>query len=733
MRKATSAVVSVLAALAPCAAAAQANQQDSASTAPEKDAGAAGRSGKQGGAQVQKVEIKGSAADYDPRRDDTASKTVLTADEIGKYGDDNIYDVLKRAPGVTVSGKSIRMRGLGNGYTQILVNGDRPPPGFSFDALTPDQIERIEIMASGSAEFSMQAIAGTINVVLRKVAARAQRDLRAHVMYARDGRNANAGGTWGDKAGNVSYFLNAAVFGGVNDGRSSRADRFELPDGTLTQARAVRSTSRNVQRGVFLLPRLAWKRDEDNELNLSGVVQASRGESRQASHTDNLAGTFPSPDYIDSSQASPSAQRMAKVDANWIAKLGGGKLDVTVSTERSRYSSDALNDYFTAGKDHRLLRDWRSDTHSRRRAVRAKFTRSLFDGHSFAAGMEASATDEAQVSDRDDRMDLAPPVVTREDFASRVVRAAGWAQDEWNIGKHLSVYLGLRWEGVRTESEGSNLPGARSSNQVTSPVAQMLYKFPDASGRQLRLAYTHTYRAPDVGQLTARRTESPLNTRFAPDWGGNPDLRPELATGIDVTYARYLPDGAMYSASASRRAITDSIRTNLDLDGTGRWIYRPVNDGDALVHSLQLEFKLPGSRLGARDLQLRGSYSRNWSRVGSLPGPGIRLGGQTPASATLGADYSKGAATVGFSLAWNKGGWIRVSETEYDKLPIRRDLDTYLLWKLTPRYQLRFAAANLLGTGYYSDRYYRDASGTSRSQGMQDGARRVSVNLEVKL
>jgi outer membrane receptor for ferrienterochelin and colicins len=80
---------------------------------------------------VQKVEVKGAAADYDPRRDDTASKTVLNAEEIRKYGDDNIYDVLKRAPGVTVTGKTLRMRGLGAGYTQILVNGDRPPPGFN--------------------------------------------------------------------------------------------------------------------------------------------------------------------------------------------------------------------------------------------------------------------------------------------------------------------------------------------------------------------------------------------------------------------------------------------------------------------------------------------------------------------------------------------------------------------------------------------------------------------------
>src|SRR3954470_23684558 len=60
---------------------------------------------------ISKVKVKGKAADYDPRRDDTASKTVLHNDEIMKYGDTNVFDVLKRAPGVTVIGNSIRMRG----------------------------------------------------------------------------------------------------------------------------------------------------------------------------------------------------------------------------------------------------------------------------------------------------------------------------------------------------------------------------------------------------------------------------------------------------------------------------------------------------------------------------------------------------------------------------------------------------------------------------------------------
>ena len=41
---------------------------------------------------MQSVEVKGSG--YDPRRDDTASKMVVGSEEILKYGDTNVTDVL---------------------------------------------------------------------------------------------------------------------------------------------------------------------------------------------------------------------------------------------------------------------------------------------------------------------------------------------------------------------------------------------------------------------------------------------------------------------------------------------------------------------------------------------------------------------------------------------------------------------------------------------------------------
>ncbi|UUZ51928.1 TonB-dependent receptor plug domain-containing protein [Massilia sp. B-10] len=180
---------------------------------------------------VSKVEIKASAGDYDPRRDDTASKTVINQEELLKYGDSNIFDVLKRAPGVTVIGNSIRMRGLGNGYTQILVNGERPAPGFSLENVPPSQIERIEIVRAATAEFSMQAIAGTINIVLKKVVSKAQRDLRINSVLTGESKNASATLTLADRTGNLSYFLNATATKTHTTPESSGKDQLTDPQG----------------------------------------------------------------------------------------------------------------------------------------------------------------------------------------------------------------------------------------------------------------------------------------------------------------------------------------------------------------------------------------------------------------------------------------------------------------------------------------------------------------------
>jgi outer membrane cobalamin receptor len=67
---------------------------------------------------------------------------------------------------------SPQLRGLGQGYTQVLVNG-RPIPGAGndrtvfVDRIPAEIIDRIEIVRSPTADMDSQGIGGTINIILK--------------------------------------------------------------------------------------------------------------------------------------------------------------------------------------------------------------------------------------------------------------------------------------------------------------------------------------------------------------------------------------------------------------------------------------------------------------------------------------------------------------------------------------------------------------------------------------
>ena len=98
------------------------------------------------GSRLERVEILGKQpADNELRRRAQIAKQVYGREELDRHGDTNIADVLQRLPGVTMQGNQPRMRGLGSGYTLVLINGDPAPPGFALDQLDPAQVERIEV------------------------------------------------------------------------------------------------------------------------------------------------------------------------------------------------------------------------------------------------------------------------------------------------------------------------------------------------------------------------------------------------------------------------------------------------------------------------------------------------------------------------------------------------------------------------------------------------------------
>ena len=118
-------------------------------------------------AQMPCVEISGEAESDDSlRRRQPVAMSVYGREELDRQGDIDVTDVLKRLPGVSMDGGSPRLRGLGAGYTQVLINGEPLPPGFSLDSLSPADLERIEVLKGATAEYP--GVAGTLNLVLRE-------------------------------------------------------------------------------------------------------------------------------------------------------------------------------------------------------------------------------------------------------------------------------------------------------------------------------------------------------------------------------------------------------------------------------------------------------------------------------------------------------------------------------------------------------------------------------------
>lgn len=264
---------------------------------------------------------------------------------------------------------------------------------------------------------------------------------------------------------------------------------------------------------------------------------------------------------------------------------------------------------------------------------------------------------------------------------------------------------------------------------------QTLYKIPGRKGEQVRLALTRTYKAPATSSLIPRRFTSTNNSPTDPDSQGNPDLRPELATGIDLALEKFWDQGAMMSVSAAVRRITAYNRRGL-LFINERWISLPINAGTANTKSLEFDAKFPIQTFykSAPPIDFRFNLNRNWSSVESVPGPNNRLDQQTPFSATVGLDYRMkgGEVTAGGSYSFKSGGQVRISETQGRYLTARRELDLYALWKFTPKTQLRLTLANVLRQDYANEATYFDRFGSLKQSSTFPSSMHVRANLEMK-
>ncbi|MEO8296569.1 MAG: TonB-dependent receptor [Burkholderiales bacterium] len=711
--------------------------------------------------QLERVEIRGTRSETEQRRQSTASKIIIGRDEIEKYGDSNVADVLKRLPGVTVGGTpgrggDIRMRGLSGGYTQILINGERIPEGFSLDALAPEQIERIEVLRAPSAEFGAQAIGGTLNIVLRGGVTRPRRDTLVLASAFEGGRpKPSVGWARSDKQGDLSYDLSA------NLGRHSWLSRNTTR--TVSQFGAQPVVDRSEQYA---------SRSHMETANASGVLQYRLGAGESVSLTPyfaysqarNWAHSEVTPDTATTFAATRTPFTWywgtARATARWqLRPAEGAKLDAKFSGHYSGWGNATQRDEFgpaSAGLPLTRELDGTGRTRDRGFNTSGKYSRQLDNGHEPAAGWDL---DLSQRGEQQATLDQVYAPVPNTDprsqtLGTRRLISALWAQDEWTLTPQWTLQAGLRWERIATRSgwvDDTGQPAAASQHSsVATPLLHALWR-PDADSRdQVRLSLTRSYKAPTAAQLAARRSISrnvptdQTNSPSTPDYIGNPLLRPELATGLDAAYEHYLGSGGMVSVGVFHRQIQNLIRTvttptaqAVPWASAPRYTSQPVNLASATTSGIELEAKVRLSELApaAAPVDVRGNLSLFRSRVASVPGPNNTLDRQPGYTANVGADYKLRSLplSLGGNLNFTPGYTTRTSAEYSSQTGVRRALDAYGQWTFSPTASLRVSANNLLPLHATSSSSFIGPGGSESTWTDAPTVTVLTVRLELKI
>ncbi|MFZ6850088.1 TonB-dependent receptor plug domain-containing protein [Undibacterium sp. RuRC25W] len=665
---------------------------------------------------IQKVIIDGGRSDDDARRQSTAAKLIFGREELDRNGDTNLGEVLKRLPGVTIGGKpgrggDIRMRGMGNGYTQILINGERAPRGFSMDSLSPDQVERIEVIRGAVAEYSTQAIAGTINIVLREDYKQKNIELKASLSSEQNRLAPNVSVSYPGEIANITYALNATVFQNRQRDQSTTNSVETAGDGSTNLLQNEYDETHRHTTGIVLTPRFNYKFENGDTLMFQPFVMHSESISDGVSLVDQIyraPNAIEPPAYAVANSSGSADTTFSRFFGNWQHKFeNSAKLAVRFGGGYGKMDSSSVSNEFDTNGVPVAVVSVTNTTVDKTLNNGGKYTRPIGEKQTFAAGweLELGQRNQTSISLSNGKPQFQD---SGDDLSASSKRFALFVQDEADITSQFSAYVGMRWEGIKTTSTLAGLDVGNTSS-VWSPIAHAVWRLPGDSKDQIRFSYATTYRAPALNDLIAIPSISNLNSPTRPDRIGNPLLKPELSKGIDVAFEHYLSSAGLLSANFFIRDISDLMRrtTQLVSGPTGqRWVSSPVNIGSATTKGVELEakFQLQEFFPAGPAIDFRSNYSRFWSNVEDIQGPYNKIDQQPPYAANAGLDYRvKGLPlTLGGNLNITPGYFTQGTDTQLNLTGLKRQIDFYGLWKFKPDLQLRVSANNFRANNYVS-------------------------------
>jgi outer membrane receptor protein involved in Fe transport len=528
------------------------------------------------------------ATRYRDRTADIAPVLSYDLEYFQKFEPNTVGDMLKRVPGAGFVGSDImeydgvQLRGLGGGYTQVLINGKKVPGAgddrsFWVDRIPAEMVERVEILRSNSANRSGDAIAGAINIILKEA-------------YSFDGTYVRAGlNRWYDGEVNPTFgavtsgdFAGGRILAGVNmqdryRRKEKRSDRFE-DNSSLDFGNEVSwEDQTEVKDGRDYSANLSYVVDtgDTGRLSLDGwYVKTKRDVTEVSFEEENDDG-----DIIDSRVPGldPYRQQNWGLSAGYKFDMAGGTTDFSVDYSRFKNKEETTEEshsYVGGTWDNTWSIDgaeW-DGSEAEAESVDASDKEVGFQlSHKRALGANVELEFGAEYRDKKRDATYTSYEWEAEDEGDPVVYELAGVIGSQIQEKRLDPYIQLSgksgifgWEaGLRyetTKSDVSYFEDEDSTGEIRKKYNELLpsvhFRWDLTDADRINLSVAKSVKRPNFNELIPALLDGEYGDN---DYVGNPRLKPETAFGFDLGYERRLGAQGVVGVNVFYRKVKNLI------------------------------------------------------------------------------------------------------------------------------------------------------------------------------
>ncbi len=701
--------------------------------------------------EPQKVTIKGAHTELEASRDFAAGKLIIGRKKIADSGLQNAGEILKREPAITV-GKDGQIGLLGlPGYTQILLNG-QSPVGRSPLEMDLSDIERIEIIKTSTARTGPFGIAGSINVITKKVERKRFQQASAGVQDTAGVYGANAAWSINEVSMDSPWQWRLSVTANRKNDRNPIV--FVQNDGESEQTAMKRFQGKgkveNIVEGGSIVIGNLYRFDAENTLSFDPVLNYLKMDAR------NQEERF----YVNGQQwqiqgSSSTKIMMLNLPLSWSREVGGnGQLNVDMNVSRNQVLTSTSNTNSLSAlhsETSRSLSDDNTDMDTYR--LKVNYTQNMEGGHEFKTGLSWSKKEQnsSNLYSLNGRPNLSLAQfgeTTRIDNTTLRL----FIEDEWRVNKTTAINTGLSSEDNASDIQEGAL-ASQSRFRVWSPSFHFSKKIPDDTKRQFRLSLARSFKAPDPNNLMLRPVINVLapcssvltcgqNSLDTADSAGNPGLQAEGAISLNASYEHGLSENSQISFETYARQIEQKFGREISLETVAwshlpRYVNRPVNLGDARIIGTSVDWQVALRdiwKTGPR-IEIRGSVGRAHSTVSNLPAPYNHLEGQTPWRAKLGMTFDLEGIPlkVNMDANWLPGDWIRNNLVQKTYESRHASYAANAIWVASKTMKWSMSLNNLFAPNKQSMNEYQSGQNFVQRKSEKSNYTQLGLRLEIKL